>query len=139
MTFRAQNIDVWLSFLTDVMGEIAPKAIEEALERGVERMKLLIPVKTGATRDSVELAGGYPHFEVLSNDVLVYLVKGTQPHTILPRFKRALWWPEIRVGHPIARAEHPGISPRLSEESLAVALLTDLEEHVVGQVVRQDP
>ena len=31
---------------------------------------------------------------------------GTPPHVILPRVKRALWWPGL--DHPVARVNHPG-------------------------------
>jgi len=34
---------------------------------------------------------------------------GTKPHTILPRDKKALYWPG--AAHPVARVNHPGSKP----------------------------
>lgn len=35
--------------------------------------------------------------------------EGSRAHDILPRFKRALFWPDAR--HPVARVHHPGTRP----------------------------
>ena len=38
-----------------------------------------------------------------------YVHDGTKPHTILPRNKKALWWPG--AAHPVRRVQHPGTKP----------------------------
>jgi hypothetical protein len=35
-----------------------------------------------------------------------FIVKGTKPHTILPKTKKALWWEGAE--HPVKRVSHPG-------------------------------
>ncbi|MCE7081159.1 hypothetical protein [Streptomyces sp. ST2-7A] len=35
---------------------------------------------------------------------------GSRPYTIVPRTKRALWWPG--ADHPVRRVRHPGVRPR---------------------------
>ncbi|MFD4596723.1 hypothetical protein ACFWPQ_01695 [Streptomyces sp. NPDC058464] len=35
---------------------------------------------------------------------------GTSPHVILPRNKKALYWPD--ADHPVARVNHPGTRPQ---------------------------
>lgn len=38
-----------------------------------------------------------------------YVEFGTKPHTILPRDKKALYWPG--AAHPVRRVNHPGSKP----------------------------
>lgn len=38
-----------------------------------------------------------------------YVEFGTKPHTILPRDKKALYWPG--ADHPVRRVNHPGTKP----------------------------
>ena len=38
-----------------------------------------------------------------------YVVNGTAPHLILPRAKRALYWPG--AAHPVRSVQHPGTKP----------------------------
>jgi hypothetical protein len=35
-----------------------------------------------------------------------FVERGTDPHEIRPRLKRALWWPG--AAHPVRRVQHPG-------------------------------
>jgi len=74
----------------------------------------LAPKRTGQLRAGFMINGpfrrGMTAYSELANTSLHYLyyVEGTRPHVILPRVKRALWWEDIKVGHPIPRANHPG-------------------------------
>ncbi|OLT26536.1 hypothetical protein BJF83_20845 [Nocardiopsis sp. CNR-923] len=62
-----------------------------------------VGVRTGRLRSTIR---------VQDNRVTVgtrywrYHHDGTRPHTILPRNKKALYWPGAR--HPVARVHHPG-------------------------------
>jgi hypothetical protein len=38
-----------------------------------------------------------------------YVEFGTKPHTILPKDKKALWWPG--AAHPVKSVNHPGTKP----------------------------
>ncbi len=38
-----------------------------------------------------------------------YVHEGTRPHVILPRKKKALFWPG--AGHPVRKVKHPGTKP----------------------------
>ena len=68
------------------------------------------PVRTGKLRASVvaraNSTGGYGFYGVGYGRLLV---TGTRPHVIVPRTKRALFWPG--AGHPVRRVEHPGTKP----------------------------
>jgi hypothetical protein len=68
-------------------------------------------------------ANGYGFYGVRYGKLVVH---GTRPHVILPRTKRALFWPG--AGHPLRRVQHPGTKPspfpaRAVQRSLPALLL----------------
>jgi hypothetical protein len=66
-------------------------------------------------------------------DVVNYLVYGTRPHYINPRFTKALWWPEMANSGPVPFVLHPGIT---GEDFLSEAMYeVDWERHIDGLVV----
>jgi hypothetical protein len=65
------------------------------------------PRRTGATANSVQanvtgLTGSFGS----DSEIFEYLERGTRPHEIRPRFKKALFWPGAR--HPVKVVQHPG-------------------------------
>src|SRR3954447_6771486 len=45
-----------------------------------------------------------------------YVEFGTRPHTILPKDKKALYWPG--ASHPVSRVNHPGTKPNAFMERI---------------------
>src|SRR6267154_4947957 len=45
-----------------------------------------------------------------------YVEFGTRPHTILPKEKKALYWPG--AAHPVSRVNHPGTKPNAFMERI---------------------
>ncbi|HEV7216691.1 MAG TPA: HK97 gp10 family phage protein [Chloroflexota bacterium] len=85
------------------------------------------PVRSGKLRASIVArdngANGYGFYGVRYGKLVVH---GTRPHVILPRTKRALFWPG--AGHPLRRVQHPGTKPssfpaRAVQRSLPALLL----------------
>lgn len=69
------------------------------------------PRRTGATAASVNATvngGGSSVTGYFGSDseIFGYLERGTRPHVIRPRFKKALFWPGAR--HPVKMVRHPG-------------------------------
>jgi hypothetical protein len=75
----------------------------------LEALKAEAPRKTGRLRDSIlaRTEAGERRFYALPS--ARYVVGGTRPHLILPRTKRALFWPG--AGHPVRQVRHPGTAP----------------------------
>lgn len=92
-------------------------AIDRWLEEDIGKAILddaqqFVPKRTGRLHDSLRAEA---HNKVLrvgsldcnySTDVEL----GTPPHVILPRNKKALYWPG--AAHPVAKVNHPGTEPR---------------------------
>jgi hypothetical protein len=67
------------------------------------------PVKL---KDSFRVMGQGTDERYITTDApwkFTWVTQGTAPHLILPRYKRALWWPGLE--HPVAYVNHPGTSP----------------------------
>lgn len=80
-----------------------------------------VPVDSGRLRESLDSQVVNRVLRVGSRDVKysVYVELGTAPHVILPKTKKALYWPG--ADHPVARVNHPGTRP---SPYLRPALLT---------------
>lgn len=81
----------------------------------VNRARELCPVDTGRLRSSLVWraeGGGRTTGVVIGTNVdyAAAVEYGTAPHVILPKNKKALYWPGAR--HPVARVNHPGTRPR---------------------------
>lgn len=86
-------------------------AIAESTRFGRELTQANTPKRTGRTAASVSASingGGSRVIGTFGSDypVFEYLEKGTRPHIIQPRFKKALFWPGAR--HPVRVVHHPG-------------------------------
>lgn len=97
----------------------------------LEALKAEAPRKTDRLRDSIlaRTEAGERRFYALPT--ARFVVGGTRPHLILPRTKRALFWPG--AGHPVRQVRHPGTAPNdfparavgRATPALRVALLDD--------------
>jgi hypothetical protein len=56
-----------------------------------------------------------------------YVEFGTKPHTILPKDKKALFWPG--AAHPVRRVNHPGTKPNQFMERI----ITESQGEINGQ------
>lgn len=99
-------------------------AIVQATRFGRGVTEANTPQRTGRTARSVKsfVAGGGPivegHFGS-DYEVFEFLERGTRPHIIEPRFKKALFWPGAR--HPVRRVRHPGTTAQHTLEHSAQA------------------
>src|SRR5881227_1574798 len=50
---------------------------------------------------------------------------GTRPHTILPKDKKALYWPG--AAHPVRRVNHPGSKPNAFMERIIAASQPEID------------
>jgi Bacteriophage HK97-gp10, putative tail-component len=57
---------------------------------------------------------------------------GTAPHTILPKEKKALWWPGAM--HPVRQVNHPGTKPNKYMERIMDASESEIQD-VFGQAL----
>jgi hypothetical protein len=91
-------------------------AIEHWLDATIGRAiltdaKQLVRKRTGRLRDSLRAEVHDKVLRVGSLDVnyATDIELGTRAHVILPRNKKALYWPG--ADHPVARVNHPGTQP----------------------------
>lgn len=87
------------------------EATRRAANDMVNHAKSLAPVDTGRLRSSVVAIpqGGRWTFTVTIGTNVEYAADveyGTAPHVIVPKDRKALWWPG--AAHPVARVNHPG-------------------------------
>src|SRR3954470_5658671 len=54
-----------------------------------------------------------------------YVEFGTRPHTILPKDKKALYWPG--AAHPVRRVNHPGTKPNAFMERIIAASQPEID------------
>lgn len=68
------------------------------------------PVDHGRLAGSFQLRGGDGTWHIVSGvEYAMAAWKGSKPHVILPRNKKALFWPG--ANHPVKRVNHPGTKP----------------------------
>ncbi|WP_202495164.1 hypothetical protein [Streptomyces sp. SID4982] len=88
-------------WLADVIG---PAILNDA--------RAYAPKKTGRLAESLrsEVQGKVLRVGSLDCNYSTYVEMGTGPHVILPRNKKALYWPG--ADHPVAKVNHPGTAAR---------------------------
>jgi len=103
----------------------ASRAIPEMLERGLDvvaerRKQEISDAAPRQTRPDARYQEQlYRSFDIVREagmrsivtrqpEKLYYVTHGTNPHVIKPRNKKALFWPGIRGGRPVAMVHHPG-------------------------------
>lgn len=67
---------------------------------------------------------------VTDDEVFIYQDRGTKPHVITPRRKRALSWPGGR--HPVKRVNHPG-NPAQDFTGKAAAKMDKQYQRIVAE------
>ncbi len=67
------------------------------------------PTRTGRLRDSIVVRVDGDGRRFFGAPYAAFVVGGTKPHLILPRTRRALFWPGAR--HPVRQVRHPGTKP----------------------------
>ncbi|PRX91983.1 HK97 gp10 family phage protein [Allonocardiopsis opalescens] len=86
--------------------------VERDMDRRAQRVATTArsdaPVRTGEYRASirVEDLGGGARRIIAEADHAIFVEEDTRPHTIRPRFRRALYW--AGADHPVAVVHHPG-------------------------------
>lgn len=91
--------------------------IDSTLSDCVTTAKSLVPVKTSILQGSIQMrpatdmggriTGLWGSFAV---KYALWVEEGTQPHVILPKTKKALFWPG--ADHPVRMVNHPGTQAR---------------------------
>lgn len=85
----------------------AVRRTENRLARAVAAdARRYVGVDTGALRSTIRVRGNRVTAGGAKAPYWYFHHEGTAPHTIEPRFKKALYWPGAR--HPVARVNHPG-------------------------------
>ena len=117
------------SIIAPRMREVGAKLLKLAREEVPKRSKRLM--------NSLHIRVTSPtSLQLVEGEDYGYFVRrGTSPHPIYPRFKKALWWPGL--GHPIAYVRrHPGTKPnpyhiraldRLGLDGVAMTLAQDFD------------
>lgn len=89
------------------------EAINDWLDQVIGRRILddarnFVPKRTGRLLESLraEVQGKVLRVGSLDVNYATDVELGTSPHVILPRNKKALYWPD--ADHPVARVNHPG-------------------------------
>lgn len=68
------------------------------------------PVDHGRLAGSFQLRGGDGEWHIVSGvEYAMAVWKGSKPHVILPRIKKALFW--AGANHPVMKVNHPGTKP----------------------------
>lgn len=98
----------------------------------LEALKAAAPAKTGKLRASIVAkatgTGASGYFSIGYGKLVV---DGTRPHLILPRTKRALFWPG--AGHPVRRVNHPGTRPNPFPQRAAEQAVPALRLILIGE------
>jgi len=109
--------------LDRIQAELAGRLIPRIVRRHGEQLNALMRVKlyqvvnrrTGHTGESIQaefkdVPGGAEAQVGPESEVGPWIEFGTEPHTILPKNRQALFWEGAE--HPVKRVEHPGTKPR---------------------------
>lgn len=90
---------------------LASKLLDDAAQILLEETRRQAPRDTGRLRDSLRLQSAGRLTRTVASDVPYahYVIRGTRPHLIRPRRRKALWWPD--APHPLAKVLHPGTRP----------------------------
>ncbi|MDX3074619.1 HK97 gp10 family phage protein [Streptomyces sp. MI02-7b] len=104
--------------LRRVLGRMSDDVRRALVQTGVDvqnRARELCPVDTGRLRASIvhRVEGGGRSVGVVIGTNVSYAADveyGTKPHVILPKNKKALYWPG--AAHPVSKVNHPGTRPR---------------------------
>jgi hypothetical protein len=111
---RIQGLDQLVSKLQQAPSIAAP-ILQRALAASQailakHTVKGVVPWRTGFLTQSfrAELTAGMLRWFPTAS-YAPYVEFGTKPHVILPKDKKALFWPG--AAHPVARVNHPGTKP----------------------------
>jgi hypothetical protein len=96
------------------MHRTAPLVLEAQMgrlgDRITNRIQLFAPKVTGALRRAIVFEQRGMNISISDRSSYGIFVRlGTRPHLIVPRFKKALYWPG--AAHPVRWVNHPGNQP----------------------------
>lgn len=99
------------------LGLLAPgaaqRAVNEAGEEAAERARDRFRKLLSAWRHKVDFTikkQGYTWIVSTDDEIFFYQDEGTDPYTIRPKRKRALYWKG--AAHPVRVVRHPGLKPQ---------------------------
>lgn len=94
-------------------------------------VKGVVPWRTGflAQTFKAELSAGMLTWSPTAS-YAPFVEFGTAPHIILPKDKKALFWPG--AAHPVARVNHPGTKPNQFMERIVAASQDEIDERFVN-------
>ncbi|MGW1174555.1 HK97 gp10 family phage protein [Kitasatospora sp. NPDC002543] len=134
-TVRSTDFQGALRGALDRLSGAAREATERAANDMVNHAKSLCAVDTGRLRSSIVAvpSGGRLRFSVTIGTNVTYATDveyGTAPHVIVPKDKKALFWPGAR--HPVARVNHPGTRAQPFMRPAIAMAETFLRQHARG-------
>lgn len=134
-TVRSTDFQNGLRAALDRLSGAARAATERAANDMVNHAKSLAPVDTGRLRSSIVAvpSGGRLRFSVMIGTNVTYATDveyGTAPHVIVPKDKKALYWPGAR--HPVAKVNHPGTRAQPFMRPAVAMAETFLRQHAKG-------
>ena len=89
----SQGIKTSVNFIRPIMRMEAPRGKSRKLSQNIQAKAVGLEGEVGPNLDITPYAW--------------YVHEGTNPYTIRPKAKKALWWPGAR--HPVKKVRHPGI------------------------------
>lgn len=90
-----------------IAAPILDKAIRTATVELYGQVQRSTPVRTGALRETLQLAFGALWGAIRpTRYYAIYVHEGTRPHDIYPKSGKALFWPG--AAHPVSVVHHPG-------------------------------
>ena len=100
MELRGAELDAKVNRLMDDIADIAERWVRREAPRKTGRLKSATRHEGRGTHRRVFVSKNVaPYFE--------YVIDGTRPHTIVPKYKQALAWPGMQGG-PYKKVKHPG-------------------------------
>lgn len=86
---------------------------------------------------SIDRKGEYESNIVTDDEIFGYQDKGTKPHPIAARKKRALYW--AGAAHPVKRVNHPGTKAMHYSEAIAERMQTQYKRIMDEQIKQAIP
>lgn len=127
----------------------APEVTERWIKKGVAAATMaifkkatrgIVPWKTGTLVQTMQTeVNGMKGRVYPTRNYALFVHEGTRPHVILPKLKKALWWPG--AAHPMRSVNHPGtranpFMPRMLEAALPEVnrIFKDVNENIAKEI-----
>ena len=120
----SQGIKTSVNIIRPIMRMETPRGKTRKLSRNIQAVAIGLKGKVGPNLDITPYAW--------------YVHEGTNPYTIRPKAKKALWWPGAL--HPVKSVRHPGIKANPFVERTFKQIKKPIEQvmnNVVSNIIRK--